>query len=193
MTFIDFHTHHSAPLEGETAIVDGRDTWGIHPWTLAEPSQEPSPSLLAIGECGLDKACGTPLSLQLPAFERCIRASETLRKPLFLHCVRAAEECLRLRKALHATQPWIWHGYRGGPEQLRQLLPHGFLFSFGFLHNDDALRACPHPCLLLETDDDPRPISLLYAEVSATLALSLPELSATMRDNFVRLFANGRR
>ncbi len=188
--FIDFHTHHSASLEGETAIIDGRDTWGIHPWTLAEPPFPPEDSrILAIGECGIDKLCASPLPLQREAFLRCVSESRRLRKPLFLHCVRAIDECLALRRETHATEPWIWHGYRGGATQLRQLLPHGFYFSFGFNFREESLLACPLPRLLLESDADPRPVSRLYQRACLLLGVSTEALSSQMLDNYLALFA----
>ncbi|MCD8303156.1 MAG: TatD family hydrolase [Prevotellaceae bacterium] len=187
--FIDFHTHHPASIEGETAIVDGRDTWGIHPWTLNTPPTPPDGgTILAIGECGIDKLCSSPLALQREAFLRCISESQRLRKPLFLHCVRAIDECLALRREAHATEPWIWHGFRGGATQLHQLLPHGFYFSFGFRFRKEALLACPLPRLLLESDTDPRPVSHLYQRASLLLGISPEALASQMRENYLSLF-----
>ncbi len=187
MTFIDFHTHHTATVEGEIAIVDGTDTWGIHPWTLAEPSAPPSADIVAIGECGLDRLCNTPYLLQQEAFQRCINESERLGKPLILHCVRSIDDCLRLRKEMNARQPWIWHGYRGNATQLRQLLPMNFHFSFGFRFNEEAVIACPLERLLLESDNDPRHVSLLYETISRLLGISEEALAAQMQHNYCSL------
>jgi len=186
-SFIDFHTHHPS-REVETVILDGRDTWGIHPWTLAVPDRTPLPSDVAIGECGLDRLCSTSYEEQVEAFRRCITESERLQKPLFLHCVRAVDDCLRLRSELGARQPWVWHGYRGSPEQLNQLLSHGFLFSFGFRFNRQSLMACPADHLLLETDEDPRPVSVLYEQMAAIREVSVQELIRQMQQNFLRIF-----
>ncbi len=189
MTYVDFHTHHSSANGGEKAIINGKDTWGIHPWTLAvNGSTQPDDSTLAIGECGLDKLCGTPFLLQKEAFVRCIDLSERLGKPLVLHCVRSIDDCLALRKQLQASQPWIWHGYRGNATQLRKLLPMGFYFSFGFRHRTETLISCPKDHLLLESDDDPHPVSLLYTSVSETIGISIEELSAQMVRNYRKLF-----
>ncbi len=188
MNYIDFHTHHAAEGEGETAIIDGRDTWGIHPWTLTVPGSPSPQDIIAIGECGLDKLCGTPYDRQRESFLRCIEESERLGKPLILHCVRSIDDCLALRKQANATQPWLWHGYRGNDTQLLQLLPMGFRFSFGFHFNSKALTVCPPDRLLLESDNDPRPVSQLYATVSRTLNTTPEALAAQMWRNYNALF-----
>ncbi len=184
---IDFHTHHPS-REGETVILDGRDTWGIHPWTLHHPTRQPSASDLAIGECGLDRLCATPYEAQKQAFRQCIAESERLHKPLFLHCVKTIDDCLHLRRELNATQPWVWHGFRGKPQQVSQLITQGMFFSFGFHYNMEALLACPADRLLLETDNDPRPVRLLYEQVAALRNLSFPQLCQQMTSNYQRLF-----
>lgn len=140
------------------------------------PHREGGGWLSLIGECGLDRLCATSYDLQLAAFEAQIRLSEELRRPLLLHCVRALDDVLRLK---HGTrQPWIWHGFRGKPQQLQQLLDHGFYVSFGFRHNADSLRRCPPDRLFLETDDNPSPVAPLYAtaaELRDTTAYELRE------------------
>lgn len=176
MPYLDIHTH-TPVLEGEQTIP----SWGLHPWHLTSAWEQelaelqtqlaaylgghsragqPGPTAL-VGECGLDRLCATPYPLQLAAFEAQIRLSERLELPLILHCVRAVDDVLRFRRA--AAQPWIFHGFRGKPQQLRQLLDHGFYISFGFRYNPDSLRACPSDRLFLETDDTPQPIAPLYA------------------------------
>ena len=180
--YLNFHTHHPTP-EGEATIL----SFGLHPWHLTEDwltqlkaltsHLSPSPPNNSqippfIGECGLDRLCPTPYPLQLAAFEAQIHLSERLCRPLVLHCVRAVDDVLRLHRGI--TQPWIWHGFRGKPQQMQQLLTHGFYLSFGFHFNPDSLRTCPAERLFLETDDDPRPVADLYA-TAATLRATTPE------------------
>ncbi|MBQ8968282.1 MAG: TatD family hydrolase [Bacteroidaceae bacterium] len=224
--YIDFHTHHPS-LAGECVIQDGIHTRGRHPWHLLtsaiHPSLTPSssapslsttsgglqfccshsPSLLAIGESGLDRLCDTPYALQLQVFREEVALSEQLQLPLFLHCVRAIDDVLRIRHELHARQPIIWHGYRGGAEQIQQLLKpseqslpstretgrDAFYFSFGYRHNREALIACPLHRLLLETDDDVlHPIADLYATVADQLGIHIETLIRQMHKNFHTLF-----
>ena len=63
-----------------------------------------------------------------------------------------------------------------------------FYFSLGFHFRTEALQACPPDRLLLETDEDPRPVSLLYAEVARQLSTPLESLILQMQRNFHTLF-----
>lgn len=193
MPLLNIHTHRT-PAEDEITIA----SFGLHPWHLdadwrqsldamtdelmAFCQTEHAASLLAmntapcfIGECGLDRQCDTPYDLQLAAFEAQIALSERLRLPLVLHCVKATDDILRLRRG--ARQPWIWHGFRGKPQQMEQLLRQGIYISFGTRHNDESLLQCPVNSLFLETDDQPMPISTLYQK-AAKLRGTTPEALA---------------
>jgi TatD DNase family protein len=57
---------------------------------------------------------------------------------------------------------------------MQQLLKHGFYLSFGFHFHTDSLSTCPAERLFLETDEEPRPVSELYA-TAATLRATTPE------------------
>lgn len=190
MTFINFHTHRPAASPCEHVVQDGTDTWGIHPWTVTQASLDAIPlaNILAIGECGLDSLCSTPMDLQLRAFRHCIAISERKGLPLFLHCVRQMEPCLALRSRMHCAQPWIWHGFRGNADRLRRLVSEGFYISFGFRYVAEAVQACPPDRLLLETDEDPRPITELYAQISALMGVKTTKLARQMQANFDTLF-----
>lgn len=217
--YIDFHAHH-AELDEETFVIqDGVQTRGRHPWyleTTHAPSLEgKSEKLLAIGESGLDRLCSTPYDLQLQVFRKEVQLSEQLRLPLFLHCVRAIDDVLRIRHELHALQPIIWHGYRGGACQLLQLIKPSsslpteagrglFFFSFGSnvippkgetaspealpAKYREAVLACPLDRLLLETDEDLRPIATLYDRVARLRGISVEALIWQMHANFHTLF-----
>lgn len=189
-TLYNFHTHHTGH-EGERAIVQGRDCWGLHPWYVKPEmlSQTPPPGILAIGECGLDRLCQTPYDLQLRAFRMQIGLSESLGKPLILHCVKALDDVLMLHREYRPRQPWVFHGFRGKPQQLRSILSRGLYVSFGFRFQEESLLACPLSRLLLETDDDPRPVEALYIQVSRLLKISPEELASQMESHFLRLFS----
>ncbi len=187
MSFIDFHCYLSASYY-EIGVQDGIDTWGIHPWTLHEPPLPQPEDTLAIGECGLDKVCDTPWDKQLAAFERCIRLSEEWKKPLYIHCVRAQSECLQQRVLLHATQPWIWHGFRGNAAAMQQALHHNGYICFGFRHNEEAARLCPIERLLLESDEIHDSIEELYHHIAALRGISTEMLCRAMHENYKRLF-----
>ncbi len=187
MTFIDFHSHHPATA-GEIVVQDATDTWGIHPWTLHEPPLPMPSDVLAIGECGLDKVCNTPWDMQVAAFVRCIRLSEEWQKPLYIHCVRAQSECLQQRILQHATQSWIWHGFRGSASAMQQILRHNGYICFGFRFHEDAVKECPIERLLLESDENCDSIAALYHHVATLRGISTEMLCRAMHENYQRLF-----
>ena len=140
-----------------------------------------------VGECGLDRLCTTPYDLQLAAFDAQIRLSERLARPLVIHCVRAIDDVLRLHRGVR--QPWILHGFRGKPQQLRQLLDNGLYISFGLRFNAESLRQCPPQRLFLETDDTPSPIATLYEQAAALLGTTPTALNRQCWSN-LRLLQN---
>ncbi len=188
---VDFHSHHPS-LQGERVIQQDIDSWGIHPWNAATTSLPPhfpsNPSYLAIGECGMDKLSSVPLTIQTEVFIQHIRWSEELCKPLILHCVKAIDEMILLHREFHATQPWILHGFRGKPQQMQSLLTLGFYISFGFHYNSQSLINCPLDRLLLETDEYPHPVKLLYTEAATLRGIPFNQLTAQMEENFQRIF-----
>ncbi|MBR6142247.1 MAG: TatD family hydrolase [Bacteroidaceae bacterium] len=190
MLYIDFHTHHIPAGRDVVAVVDGRDTWGIHPWRAAEAFVVPDLStVFAIGECGLDGVRGPSMDVQERVFLEQVRLGEQTGKPLVIHCVKALDRLLSLHKALKPQQPWMFHGFRGKPQQLRSLLDSGFYVSFGFLHNEESLRICPADRLLLETDDDSEhPIAELYNNVARERGIDVSTLCDEMAENYRAFF-----
>ncbi len=205
MTYIDFHTHQVPVGQDVVAVVDGRDTWGIHPWEayprplpkgmgesksfpLGEDLGEAS-RCLAIGECGLDALRGPSLSVQEEVFVWQVRLSESLGKPLIIHCVRAIDRLLHLRKSLRPKQSWMLHGFRGKPQQLRSLVDAGFFVSFGPRHNEESLLLCPAERLMLETDADAETsIKELYNNVARKRGLDVADLCSLMAENYRAFF-----
>lgn len=176
MDFFDIHSHHPS-REGERVLLQGRDSWGIHPWKIPDNWRElcPPEGILAIGESGLDKLCSTPYALQEEVFRSQIQFSEERHLPLIIHCVKAIDDLLALKREIHPHEPWIFHGFRGKPQQLRSLLDAGFYISFGFRFCEESLLMCPMDRLLMETDEDSRPVRLLYEKVAALRGpLSIP-------------------
>ena len=190
MFYIDFHTH-KVPAEKEVvAIVEGRETWGIHPWQADEEFVVPDLSgKLAIGECGLDGLRGPSMERQEEVFIQQIKLSEEAEKPLIIHCVKALDRLLQLHKDLKPKQMWMLHGFRGKPQQLRSLLDAGFFVSFGFAFNEESLRICPIDRLLLETDaDEERSIEELYNNVANLRGINSTNLLEAMTKNYLSLF-----
>ena len=169
----DIHTHRADARDAIISIgPDGtmRDglyySVGIHPWDTqqyADPvrraealarleSMARDPRVLAIGEAGMDTLRGGDLDMQQSLFESQARLAEQVGKPMILHVVRAYDRLLASRRRLSPVQPWIIHGFRGGPEQARQLLAHGLHLSLGTRYNPDTLAVIPPDRLHRETD-----------------------------------------
>ncbi len=170
----------------------------IHPWQLTEENCEAQwqwlctslhgAGVVAIGEVGLDRCAEAPFDLQLSLFRRVVELSEEGALPLILHVVRASNEILRLRKELHARQPWIVHGFRGKRPLAEEYVRHGLYLSFGEHFQADALRAVPQERLLLETDESVLSIETVYGRVARELQLSPASLQSRIEQNVQELF-----
>ena len=168
---------------------------GLHPWYVGADWQERvrcvraaamSGQVWAIGECGLDKARGVALQAQLEAFGAQVAIAEEVGKPMVIHCVRAFDELLAVRKRLEEAcsregrtpQPWVIHGFRGKPEQAKQLMAKGMLFSFGHQYNLETLRfvfISSRP-FYLETDDLHLSVRHIYEQVAHHLGVDVSHL-----------------
>lgn len=191
MLYIDFHTHKIPTERDVVAVVDGRDTWGIHPWRADETFAVPDlAGKLAIGECGLDALRGPSMDIQEKVFLQQVALAEEVRKPLVIHCVKALDRLLSLRRELRPTMPWMLHGFRGKPQQLHSLLDSGFFVSFGFGYNEESLCLCPLDRMMLESDERVGSIVEIYNNVAKKRGLEVAELSKTMAENYQTFFQN---
>lgn len=145
---------------------------GLHPWWITPDWENDfrqverwshNSQVKWIGETGLDKNKGPLLSIQKEVFLAHIHLSESIKKPLLIHCVKAIDEVLKIKKGINPKQLWIFHGFRGKPQQMHQLLNAGFHISFGPKFNRESLLSCPIECRYLETDDS----GLLPSEVQS--------------------------
>ncbi len=193
------------PLRLEAASAAGRISEGatffsvgIHPWKAGEISPSDwagleralsHPAVVAVGEAGLDACCVVPLAVQQEVFYRQVILSEKMRKPLFLHCVRRVDDVLAVRRRTEARQPWIWHGFRGGPRQMEQLLKQDFYFSFGTRYRPESLKLCPADRMLLETDEAGCSVRSVYEAAAGLRGCSPGQLLHRMRENFHVLFS----
>ena len=171
MRIKDIHTHTLPDVPGEALVCIDCGPFpqeqghlfsaGLHPWDVTGNDEDSFstleqllalPQVLAVGECGFDTLRGPSHDLQERAFVRQCNLSEYFSKPMILHVVRDFDSVIRLRKHLSPTQPWLIHGFRGGPEQMTQLYNNGILVSFGANFNPNSLRQVPSSRLFLETD-----------------------------------------
>ena len=179
---------------------------GLHPWHISEIAIdfdleeilnhyiETDTSLVAIGEIGLDRAIAVPFELQTTIFEKQLLLAQSHRLPVIIHCVRAYSELIRCKKKWGITVPLIIHGYCGNEIITKELLKHGFYFSFGkalFQKHKNALEAVtmiPLDRLFLETDNSDFSIEELYQCLSEQLGISLQILKERLFENFQKCF-----
>lgn len=205
--YFDFHTHHlqetpallSAYPHEHTEEVLAQAAYlsvGVHPWYITAENyamqidwvkkQLHRPTVIAIGECGLDRVCATPWELQMRALEEMIALSEDRELPLILHIVKAHEDILQLRKKHSPRQAWIIHGFRNASTWVPRYVATGFYLSFGEKFQIDALRQTPIDRLLIETDDSKCDIAEIYTHI-ANLRTEA-NLVSHIKDNLLHLF-----
>ena len=211
MNFFDLHTHHIQPLPSPAILSlcmkDGTPppdatllAVGIHPWHLSSDdfrsqtqwldTMVKDDRVVAIGEAGLDRRCGTPLEMQAQAFIHAVHVSEARRLPLIIHCVKATSEIISMKKALSPSQTWIIHGFRGKPELAKTLLQHGFYLSFGERFNEETVKQISYDRLFLETDESCVGIETIYNKVATIRDVSTEELQNQVLRNVLTVFDN---
>jgi TatD DNase family protein len=218
MVTIDLHTHQQKtgafvqilnqfaqdlPLPGDDHFYSA----GIHPWHIGTVDQDKClklleeaahrRNLLAIGECGLDKAIDTDFAVQEDCFRKQIGIAEKYNKPLIIHCVRSYNELIRIKLETKSTVPWIIHGFQAKLPTLFQLIRHGFYFSVGekLLLNhlkSEIISTIPTYRLFLETDDSDRSIRNIYLLAAQILKTDEEALAERIALNFKNLFGDGK-
>lgn len=211
--YIDIHTHNRTEEPGVKKIIhidvpgylnccgfDLRNNFslGIHPWKINAQllSQDLRfleenaryDSIKAIGECGLDKLVSTDWELQVKTFQSQIVISEKTGKPLLIHCVKAWDELLAIKKDFQPEQAWIVHGFRGKPQQMEQLLAHGFYLSFGLHFNEETLVQTPLSRLFVETDDAEVSVIQVYDRILECRAEERQGFVSQIEKNFAEIF-----
>lgn len=185
----------SSPLlkEGSTIPL----SIGLHPWHIDKGRTAQScsnlipwlslPQVVAVGEAGIDRLCGGKMELQMEGFETQARLASEMKKPLIVHCVKAFDEVIRLHKSHFPHELWIIHGFRGKPEQARQLLREGFFLSFGEHYHDGTLRQCPLERLFIESDESTIEIETLYTRAATLRSMGVEELKKGVNKNIESL------
>jgi TatD DNase family protein len=212
MRFINMHSH---PLQQndqlvisnlhhkfETAAAGNWYSAGLHPWYITAQNWQQQfaaltavstqNNILAIGECGLDKICGTPFTLQQTVFTAQIQLANTVKKPLIIHCVKAYEEIQQLLQQQQNKVPVIFHGFNKSKELAQQLTSKGYCLSFGTALQHPRMHtvaaAVPAEQLFLETDDAAVSIQTIYNFAAAALQIDVNTLSLQLQKNAARVF-----
>lgn len=208
MDFFNIHTHTLVHPESEilaqspclfsTDVQAIHTSAGIHPWQLTEETAEAQwkalqeqishPSVVAIGEGGLDKLKGPSLELQTDLLRKQIALSEEKSLPFILHCVKAFNELIQLKKEIKPLQPWIIHGFRGKETLAMDCIRHDFYLSFSEHFQEGAIKAIPLEKLFIETDESETPIETIYSSIAKVRGISLEELKECIKKNVQEVF-----
>lgn len=215
MISVDFHTHGLKPDKSiqllncfaqDLPIADDGNIYsvGIHPWHLesveindclqAMEQAMNFPHIVAVGECGIDRAIDTEVVWQEYYFRKQAEMARKYAKPLIIHCVRAYPEVMRMKKEVRSALPWIIHGFRSNEQTAASLVKHGFYISVGGKLLDDpkkrkAFSMIPLDRLLLETDDAHESINQVYEQAARLLDIQVEDLQERMLANFREIFA----
>ena len=177
---IDVHTHAPGRPNALLSLPPRKALAGyklpfsleLHPWYLGTAEEAeikvqemcqafdqlpPDCRPLAIGECGLDNHCKTPLEVQLLAFRSALSLARKQDLPVIIHCVGYWSEmmqcCQEIWPASERHQPLIVHGFRKGPQLAQQLLHAGLDLSLGERFNTEVACLVPSDRLWFETDE----------------------------------------
>ena len=204
---LDIHTHRNAAVPGE-CIFNVEPAWvepvegcyysvGIHPWKVLEAGPEDwttlekavcHPSVLAIGEAGLDRLGPADILLQKEVFVRQILLSESVGKPLVIHCVKAFNELIELKKKYRPQMPWVVHGFRNNLHIACRLMQENIYFSLGERYQPDVLRHVPLECLLAETDESTQDIRMVIGRMAETKNVEVSFLCDRIDENARKIF-----
>jgi TatD DNase family protein len=176
---------------------------GLHPWHIGKVNPEAcfqaielaakQRNMLAVGECGLDRAIPTDFKIQELYFKKQTDIAVKYSKPLIIHGVRAYSDLLKFKKENKSDIPWILHGYSGNRETTMNLIRNGFYFSIGglLLKNEkktELIRIIPGNRIFLETDDQDITIEQIYFLASQVLGSEDGLLTETIVNNFKTIF-----
>jgi TatD DNase family protein len=210
--YINIHSHHKAGSnqwvlqnllnEFDQQPAAGLYSAGLHPWHLTLDTWQQqladlkkaskSPNIIAIGECGLDKACSTNYALQQEVFVAQLLWANEINKPVIIHCVRAYDDILRLLQVNNNTVPIIFHGFNKQIVLAKKILEAGHYLSFGRALFQPAMAAVflsvPPDQYFLETDDAAISIEEIYQAAITIKNISAEGLDLQLRKNVKKVF-----
>lgn len=212
--YINLHTHRKPRVVGEIAIRNGHlktidfskidypVSLGLHPWHVHKTNiewalaqiEKNHAQIIAIGECGLDRAIQTPIELQLTTFHKQIELAIRYQLPVIVHCVKAYSDFAAIAKQYPNLQ-FVLHGFSGNEETLQMLLTFkNVYFSVGkYLFNPSSnatlnIGKIPINQLFLETDTSKYLIDEVYKKAAQILDIEVTVLKNKIFNNFTNLF-----
>ena len=173
--------------------------------------QSSKPTVLAIGEVGLDFYWSRDYEQQqLEAFEEQVRWSVETRLPLMIHCRKAQNEMVQILKRYARELPGgVFHCFTGNEQEARQLLEFdGFVLGIGgvLTFKKSNLPATLPPTvpldrIVLETDapymapvpmrgqrNEPAFVRYVISRLAQTYSVSEQEVAAQTTANVARVF-----
>lgn len=219
-SYIDFHTHSFMPdsegvmrvqnlfpdVSGEGEELPACFTIGIHPKNIdteylerdlkimEDVLAENPGSVIAVGECGLDKFALEPQEIQEKVFIAQIQLALRHNLPVVVHSVRSWQEIIHIKKRCAPKQTWIVHGFRSSLETAESLLKHNILLSFGEAITEEQSKArgvigeIDPDSFFLETDESALPIDYIYKVAAELRDSEVDELKEQIAANFKRVF-----
>jgi TatD DNase family protein len=215
--FIDIHTHQVHKnsvvvqvlnlMPGDPVpVFTGRNFYsaGLHPWKLLSAEENNDRLLMLedaleldqvifVGECGLDKLSNTDYQEQIRVFKAQVFMAEEYQKPLIIHCVKSWNEVLEIYKTKHPSVPWIFHGFNGHPELIRQFSGDNIWFSFGewllkgHAKAIESLKILPLEKVFFETDVFDGSVGSIYEKAAEIMKISVESLKESIWENFNRI------
>ena len=151
-----------------------------------------SPKVKAIGEIGLDYACGVDRDKQLLVFQAQLEIAQRAGKGVVIHCVRAFEKVMECLKN-YSLKFVIFHGFIGSVQQAKRAIDVGHYLSFGpnafrSPKTIAALLSTPENRLFAETDDSGEAIENVYSKIAQTRGISVEELKEIIENNYNKIF-----
>lgn len=174
----------------------------FHPlkWSVNEQLDEEDvnsklsiPSVIAIGESGLDKHSALSTEEQMRLFRLQMGLSIQHQLPIIIHCVGRWNELEILFKEKKVNSPsWIIHGFRK-TRLINKFLELGAYLSFGeaLLYDEllqKAIKTLPLDRLFLETDDADVDILLLYEKLAQIKSVSLQVVIDQLFETYLAVF-----
>lgn len=211
-TLIDIHTHKSINNSSDIwiqnkhtdylnlAAEQGFFSLGIHPWYPPETFDTQFKdqfttiarlgSVVAIGECGLDKMSRTPWDQQLSYFKWMITLAEAIQKPLIIHCVKAYDEVLALLKGVNV--PVIFHGFNKNDILAKKIIDSGYFISIGKVAFNESkqqwIKDLPIDKIFIESDESPLELLEIYKKVSTLFKIDVEEFILHIQINYKKAF-----
>ena len=210
--YINIHSHGRC-IQGEWAIHNYHHDFhhipkgtaasvGLHPWHINVSTFEndfaslqacsKEPTVVAIGECGLDRLSTIDIPFQEKVFVTQLLWANEINKPLIIHCVRAHDAVLHLLRQHKNQVPVIFHGFNNALKIAQKIWEEGHAISFGeslkTARMQTVMDAAPLHAFFLETDTSTINIHDQYQLAANIRNISVEDLSLQLHETLGRFF-----